>query len=131
MGITEVSSEISLSIDDYITQILDAFIRLIISSPYYLIPFVSSYISGHVWSYIILSYFSKKERKILCSFQGRLSLGVVWSAFVFLITHLVMYLSLNVNLESYKNVIFLSTLVSLAAQGIILAVITFVYRKEN
>lgn len=131
LAVAEVSNEISSSANNSATQIVDAFTRFLMSSPYYLVPFVFAFFSGHVWSYIILSYFSKKERKVLHSFIGRSALGIVWFALIFFFIHLMMYTTLKIDFESFKTVILTTVVVSFALQALILGAITIICRKDN
>lgn len=110
--------------DESVNQILVSFINLLTSSPYLLVPFILSFISGHMWSYIILSHFTKKERKILCSKVSRISLGLLWLALVLIFTYAITYRTFEVNIDNLKNIIFTALIISFALQAIILAIIT-------
>lgn len=122
LSVSEVSNEL-------INKIVDSFTNLIISSPYLLIPFVCSYFFGYLWSYIILSYFSKKERKILCNIVGRISLGLLWLALVLFFTYTITYGSLEFNIDNLKNIIYTAVIISGAIQAVVFAAIITLYKK--
>ena len=98
----ETSSRLSSSVleNTNTTEIPEAFaaalLRFLTSSPYILCTVALSYISGHLWAYIILSYFSKQERKILYSLFGKLALGLMWFAIILMPTYVFVFRSFNI-----------------------------------
>ena len=65
-------------------EIIDVLIKFLLKTPKILALSIFSYLSGHLWMFIILTYFKKgtKGNKILNNMVGRLSLGFCWYALV-------------------------------------------------
>lgn len=113
------------------SDIITAFIRIIINSPPLLVLSVTAYISGHLWAYIILTYVSKKERKILCSLLGRISCGVAWFALIAIPVSIVTYCNLLFTIDRIISISITTTIFSLALQSLILILINFFARERN
>lgn len=115
------------------SEIPDAFLvallQLLTSSPYIICTVALSYFSGHLWAYIILSYLSKKERKILYSLFGKLSLGLMWFALVLIPIYLVRFKSVNIIGEQLLEILITVLAIAFALQLIILFVVFFLHRK--
>lgn len=105
-------------------------LKLLAGSPLMLIAAALACCSGHLWSYIILSYFSKKERKILESFYGRISLGLIWFALLYIPLHLLHFKKLLFDLESIIQILPNVIIVSLALQALLFIIINFLFRKR-
>lgn len=132
---TDTASRLSNSILDSsnASEIPDAFLvallQFLTSSPYIICIVALSYISGHLWVYIILSYFSKKERKILYSLFGKLSLGLMWFAVVLIPAYIVRFRSVNIIVEQLLEISITVLVIALALQLIALFVIFFLHRR--
>lgn len=97
------------------------------SSPYILISLGLAYISGNLWACEIYFYYSKKERKILYSWIGKIGLGLLWFALVFLPIHIIVYKSIIINIVTLNELLITVLIVSFALQ----AIIYFLHRKER
>lgn len=132
---TDTASRLSNSILDSsnASQIPDVFLvallQFLTSSPYIMCIVALSYISGHLWAYIILSYFSKKERKILYSLFGKLSLGLMWFAAVLIPAYIVRFKSVNIIVEQLLEISITVLVIALALQLVALFVIFFLHRR--
>lgn len=113
------------------SDIITAIIRLLVGSPPLLIMFASAYLSGHMWTYLILSYVSKKERKILYSLIGRVSIGITWFAFVAIPVSLIIYKNVLFSVERLVSISITTTVFSLASQAILLFVINVIAREKK
>ena len=132
---TDIALRLSNSIPESsnASEIPDAFLvallQFLTSSPYIICTVALSYISGHLWVYIILSYFSKKERKILYSLFGRLSLGLMWFAAVLIPAYIIRFKSVNIIGEQLFEILITVLVIALALQLIILFVVFFLHRR--
>ncbi len=104
-------------------------LKVLAGSPLMLIAVALACCSGHLWSYIILSYFSKKERKILESFYGRISLGLIWFSLIYIPIHFIHVRKLLFDLNSIIQMLPNVIIVSLALQALLFIVINFLSRK--
>lgn len=124
-----LSSEVDVSNNSEIpVDYMDALIKLLISSPYMIITVALAYLSGHLWAYIILSYFSKRGSKILNSLMGKVGLGLLWFSLVLLAVDLIIYRSF-ITLTILKEILITVLVMSLALQATILMIINVLYRK--
>lgn len=132
---TDITLRLSNSIPESsnVSEIPNAFLvallQFLTSSPYITCTVALSYISGHLWVYIILSYFSKKERKILYSLIGRLSLGLMWFAAVLIPAYIIRFKSVNIIGEQLFEILITVLVIALALQLIILFVVFFLHRR--
>lgn len=105
--------------------------KFIISTPYSIPTIVLAYVSGNMWAYIILSYFSKKERKILENWITKICLGILWFALVLLPIYFIHFKSLKFTVNRLIDIIITDIVISLAFQAIVIAVIYISHRKEK
>ena len=123
--------EVTSSGGNSMTDWYNAFSTLVIGSPHLLLISIMAHISGHTWTYIILSYFSKKERNILVSWIGKEALGIIWFTLVLIPTYLITYKSIYVKLYKIKNITATTIVISLAIQAILFIIITYRKRKKG
>lgn len=108
---------------------MEALVKLLISSPYAIITVAVAYISGHLWTYIIFAYFSKREKTILNENVGKIGLGLAWFALVLLPIYTMLYKSITITNIHLSEIVFTDLIISLALQAVILAIIYFLHRK--
>lgn len=106
-----------------------ALLQFLTSSPYIFGTVLLSYISGHFWAYIILSYFSKRERNILYSTFGKLSLGLMWFAIILIPTYIFAFKSFNIIITQLLEILITVLATALAGQFLISFVIIFLHRR--
>ena len=107
----------------------DELLKVLASSPLMIVTVAIACGSGHLWAYIIFSHFSKKERKILESFFGRISLGLIWFALVLIPTHYIYNGNLSFNLDSITSTLPNVIIFGLASQAIIMVIANFLFKK--
>lgn len=110
-------------------EFMDKLVETVITSPYLLLPVALAYISGHLWAYIILAYFSKRERKVLYSLVGKVGLGLIWFALVLIPIYIISYKNINITLARLQEIIITVLVISLALQTIILILVYFIHGK--
>lgn len=116
---------------DAIERLIQAAVDLLIKSPQALITVLLAWFSGNVWTYIILSYFSKKERNILNSNLSKISIGLFWFALIFVFFHLIMYKNLIITFTNVLDSLVSVLIISLALQFIVLFFASVLNRKGN
>lgn len=116
---------------DAIERLIRASVDLLIKSPQALITILLAWFSGNVWTYIILSYFSKKERNILNSNLSKISIGLFWFSLIFVFFHLVMYKNLIITFTNVLDSVVSVLIISLALQFIVLFFASVLNRKGN
>jgi threonine/homoserine efflux transporter RhtA len=107
----------------------DELFRVLASSPFMILTAAIACGSGHLWAYMIFSYFSKKERKILESFYGRTALGLIWFALIIIPVHLISNGNLLFELSSITNALPSVIIFGLATQAMIFIVVYYVCKR--
>ena len=127
-----MASNTSISVGSVLPpEVAAALIGLLVTSPPLLIAVTLAYFSGHLWTYIILSYVSKKERKILCSRLGRIGVGLIWFALLSIPVSAILYSNLLFSTERLASISITTAISSLALQAIILIAINFFARERK
>lgn len=106
-------------------------LNVLAGSPLMLVAVALACCSGHLWSYIIFNHFNKKERKILESFYGRTSLGLIWFSLIYIPLHFIHTKELLFDLASIIQMLPNVIIVSLALQALIFIVINFLSGKGD
>lgn len=106
-------------------------VEFVMSCPHIFCTLILAGISGHLWTYIILAYFSKRERKFLNSRVSKIGLGILWFAVVLIPIYLIFYNNLNITIEHLKEVVFTVLAISLALQAVIVIVTNYIYRNRK
>lgn len=114
-----------------VERLIQASADLLIKSPQALITVLLAWFSGNVWTYIILSHFSKKERKILNSNLSKVSIGLFWFSLIFVFFHFVMHQNLIITFTNVLDSLVSVLIISLALQFIVLFFASVVNRKGN
>ena len=110
---------------------ISKFVEWITSSPYLMILIAIMYLSGHIWVYIVFTYCSKKERKLLNSIVGRLVLGLLWIALILIPTYIITYKSTTIEWEYFTDILSTAVVLALAIQAVIFGLINFLCRREQ
>jgi ABC-type multidrug transport system permease subunit len=112
-------------------RIKDFIVNFLISTPKALLILVFSFLSGQVWTYLIIVYFKGKTKgnTILTQYYTKISIGVLWFSVIAIpLTYLKNGFSLTLNL--IINDSLTSILISMLIQAIIFAYLT-AYKKEK
>ena len=111
------------------TEYMNALMALLTSNSYIIITVALAYLSGNIWLYIILSYFSKRERNFLNNTVGKVGLGILWFSLILLGIYIFVYRSI-ITIENMNEILITNLVISLALQAIVLLIINVLHRKE-
>jgi len=122
--------------NDVFNNFWNAAFDIIVSSPLMLLTIALAWVSGHLWAYILLSWFSKKERKrlvakLIDSRFGRIVLGLCWFSIIIIPVHLVFYRSLSFTFYSVISVLPNVLVFGLAIHTLIFAYVNFLFKKRG
>ena len=103
----------------------------LLTTPKALALLVFSFFSGHLWIFIITTYFktSKKGNKYLKSIYGKIAVGVIW----FTIIDLPIHLFRNGNIIDINNIfdnILYAIMYGLILQGIVFGLIVTLKKEK-
>ena len=112
------------------SKVKEAVFEHIISTPMYIATLFFAFLSGHLWAYIVLVYFTKKERALLTNICGKTILGILWFSFILIPIYLVTYKNLIINQENLIKVMSSVILFSLVTQLIVFIIINLVKRGK-
>jgi len=107
-------------------EIKKTIFKYIVSSPKALAIIFFSFFSGNLWNFIILSYVTKNNTKAikhLDTYYSKISLGLIWFAFVMYPIYCIKYGVSEVSLENVFNIVWQTILISLFFQGIFTLII--------
>lgn len=121
---TAVTTSMGTS-DNYVNAIM----KLITGSPILLVCVLIAYVIGHLWTYVILTYFSKKGQSILSSKYGKFGLGITWLAIISIPYHSIVYGDMNVSLETLTTIWIPVLIIALAIQFAIIIIVNIIHKK--
>ena len=122
--------------DEVFTNFWNTILDVIISSPILLLTVATAWVSGHLWAYILMSCFTKKERGSLMvnfieSRFGRIVLGLFWFSVVIIPVHFVYYRKLSFDLDSIASVLPNVIVFGLAIQALIFAIVNYLFKRRG
>jgi len=106
-------------------QLGEKLAELIISTPKLLIACGSSFLSGHIWLWLIYTYFrnNSKGATHLKGAWAKTGLGMIWNVLILFIIYIVKY-GFDVNVENnILSIILFSLLLGGAAQALVVFLI--------
>lgn len=112
------------------SQVEDAAVDKVINTPTLLFTVVFAFISGHLWSYTIIAFFTTKERDILSSILGKTVLGLIWFAVASLIANLIVNKCFYVGLDKLVTLLPSIIFYSIFIQAILFTVLVFIDKKK-
>ena len=106
-------------------QLGEKLAELLISTPKLLIACGSSFLSGHVWLWLIYCYLRNNSRGVthLKSVWAKTGLGMIWNALILFIIYIIKY-GFDTNVEDkILPLIFFSLLLGWATQAVVVLLI--------
>lgn len=102
----------------------------VLNTPKALVTLVFSWLSGHLWVYIVLTYFKDgtKGKKFLDGHIGKTAIGLLWFSLIMIPTYYFSHSSLNIEYEKLLSSVFSTLLYGLALQAIIFILLTLFKR---
>lgn len=105
---------------------LDELTKIIVNTPGAVLTIALAYVSGHVWTYIVFAFITKRERRILSSKLGKMGLGILWFAVVSTLLKFIVSMAIGSGGVDLVGI----SVISCALQAVILAIIWFFQRRE-
>lgn len=114
-------------------QVAAAIIGWVVKTPAALSTLFFSYISGHMWSYIIFTYIRKRkhEKGFFDNTKGRVSLGLAWHALIAVPLYLIYFGNFKISYENYIEIAYDVIIIALAIQALIFATVTIFKKGER
>lgn len=107
-------------------KLWDEIVNYLIATPKVLGAFCAAYFSGQLWIFIIFAFLIKKKsaKNLVDKFWGKISLGIIWLAFISAPVYYLRYQTVIVSYDNYLNIIYTTVLFSFFIQFIIMAIFT-------
>ncbi|OEE34435.1 hypothetical protein A1QO_07915 [Vibrio genomosp. F10 str. ZF-129] len=111
-------------------EIIQTVITFLVGSPKVLATLVLSWISGHMWSYIVFTYFREKNKSegFFDGWLGKTALGLFWFSLIMLPIYYLVHASFTIEYENILSVLITTILYSYVVQAIIFIAITLFKR---
>ena len=113
------------------SQLVKAILDLLSKNPLALVSIGLAWISGNVWVYIILGYFSIKERDFLSKNWCKMSVGIIWFSLIYVFFHLITYKNLIISFTNVLEHLISVVIISYALQFIVLLFVSVFSKKGN
>jgi len=126
-----ISSIVLMLYNTPFSEISRELVKFLLNTPSLLVTICLAFLSGHHWIYIILTYVSKKERKILSSRTGKICIGLLWFILISVPISLILYRSIRFSLERLISISVTCAIYSLWLQAIIFITINLFERKRT
>ena len=111
-------------------ELIENIVTFLISTPKVLVAIVFSWVSGHLWSYVLFTYFRDKTKSIgfFDGWMGKASLGILWFALIIVPINYMVNDTFNIEYENILKVIYSVVLYGFVLQAFIFICLTLFKR---
>ena len=115
------------------TEIESKVFSYILNTPSALGTIAISFLSGHLWAFIIITYFKKGKRgkSFLNAKTGKTAIGLLWFSIIILPIYYISNETLNIEYEKLLDSVVTTLLFGLALQAIIFGLIVSFKGEQN